>query len=655
MKKTLAAITTAILAVGIAVAGVTGAANADSVDGTADASSTATTSIAATPAAENDSAASATDPVEPMPAVEVAPVVADAAPSVSAPAPKAAGQPAARSAVVTSVYDPYCISDPVFSYTYNGVDKGTVTATKYGTSSGKLCKPLYIRAATWSYTLPTNGANPSWPQTLFGANDVILSTLGTVSYQAPALSACKQNDIYASFDGWDALKVPSQLNGPGTPYEPQFLHGTLDKSRGPVPTYYSAPSIGCAIVEPAASLVSGECYWDTEQHQSFKSVTFVYDNSKSTIPVTFEVQSNQWADYSAYTRTVPAKSVLNVSAQASWAGGVGYTIVANGDSKHAITVNVPAYAQCPPISDAVLPVTFTDVCGTAGDMVNIPVGTLGYTYSTDDKRVDGAGTVTVTAVADADHQLPYGATTTWSHAFRTDAANKCVATEGDPTARPQVCDTDGSGSSTLGAISVVGSSHISYLIHNTDTPSRAKDVTVTDGETVLPVGAYLVTATADTGYTLTDVPATTALEITDQAVECDLPTEAAFTPSVSTTNQVCTDGNTTSGSIRIDLADGLTYFVGSRQLTAAITNFAPGTYSVRAEAPVGDTVLGENPVTVTISNATAGCAAVTELSTLAFTGVGAGSIWLLVFAAILLLLGAAALSVQRIRKSRNLS
>ena len=142
---------------------------------------------------------------------------------------------------------PPCVQKPSWSYTFDGIGSGTITVTAKDAKQGdKLCDALAVRATTFEYVRPASG-NPSWPQTLIGYNDVLVDTIGTFSYAAPALDSCRQHDVYAEFvskGGFDALKVPSKLNGPNNPYEPQFLHQALP-GKGPNPTYSTTSSDGC--------------------------------------------------------------------------------------------------------------------------------------------------------------------------------------------------------------------------------------------------------------------------------------------------------------------------------------------------------------------------------------------------------------------------
>ena len=598
MKKTLAVIATALLAVGITLTGVT-AANADTPATDDTVSTTTTTTTTTTPAAPLTDATAEVAP--PTAATCSAPqtLVLGSIANAGWGTPTGATGPGTYSITATAV-DGHafsdgsltktfsgtltgklvdgtcstppaaCIDDPTFAYTYNGTDAGTITVSKSGVTTGTLCKPLFVRATAWTYDTPIDPTNAGWPQTLKGYNDVTVSSLGTITYQAPPVATCGQNDIYASFLGFDDLSLPTNLTGPYAPHEPAFLSLILPGA-GPAPTYYAASTVGCDITKPVASITGGACYYDQSQNGSFKSVTFTYDNSASNVPVKFVVQG---ADYAAYTRTVDAGKVVQVNAQASWTGGVSYTVIAGGDTAHPFVLDVPPFSGC-------------------GD---IP-----------------------------------------------------VAYEGDPTASPQTCGLDVGDAPISGFITVFAAAHVSYLIHNTDVPSVAADRTVLDGSTELPVGHYDVTAIADPGFSLTNTPPTTHLQIVDSVIGCQLPPHAAFTPDVTAGGESCHTGGTVSGYIQITPGDGLSYFLGGMRLTSARTAVAPGTYVVTAVAGAGDTVLGTNPITVVVDPLATSCA---NLKTLAFTG-AEGTAGFLGASAILLLVGAAFIFLKRPRTIRE--
>ena len=190
---------------------------------------------------------------------------------------------------------PDCVQSPTWSYTFDGVGSGTVTVKAKGAEQGdKLCDALAVRATTFKYDLPASG-NPSWPQTLVGYNDLLVDTIGTFSYAAPALNECRQHDIYAEFvkkGGFDALKVPEKLNGPNNPYEPKFLHQTLS-NKGPNPTYSTTTSAGCNTPPtPPEPKVEFSSWQDSEWVCGDTGVT--QTRTKTTTPYKVVLQNGKW-------------------------------------------------------------------------------------------------------------------------------------------------------------------------------------------------------------------------------------------------------------------------------------------------------------------------------------------------------------------------
>jgi hypothetical protein len=496
---------------------------------------------------------------------------------------------------------PTCVTNATWAYTFNSTTaSGSITATSTDPSvkaGTPLCAPLYVRSTTWNYQVPTNGSNPSWPQNLDGNQDMTVTSVGTpVAYAAPDVTGkCQQHDIYATFasTGFTALAVPNVLNGPGTPYEPAFLHATLankgtqapDYLSGPTPTYSSDASTNCAVTAPVATLAAGVCYWDAGQQASFKTATLTFDNSASNVPVAFTV-----AGWSIYDRTVPAGQVVTEPIQASWTGGVGYTVTAAGKS---FPVSIPAYASCPP--------TIQTCTTTTG---------------------------------------------------QSDASLDCVSLTVDPTVHAPLCSAI-DDTVTSGYITVTGVTGVTYTIHDdADGASTTSDVSVLSGNTKLPAGSYTVTASALLGYTLTSAVTQFPFTVTADPSSCDLTTLAQFTPAVNAYGPVCASGKPTSGGLQISLVDPVNYFVNGKQLTAANTPMPAGTYSVLAVAAhPGDTLDARvpNPMTVVVPGLATSCA---ELATLAFTG-GSGPSAFLIGAAILLLLGGALIFTRKPRRPRH--
>ncbi len=271
---------------------------------------------------------------------------------------------------------PNCVSSPTWAYTFTSATaSGVITVTKAGAHDGDvLCQPLYVRSTTWTYDLPTNGT-PSWPQTFDAKQDLTISTISSTgfSYAAPDVTnTCQQHDIYATFsaNGFGALTIPTHLLGPNNPYEPAFLHATLS-GKGPTPTYTNDSDSGCTQITPVATLAGGVCYWDAGQQGSFKTAALTYDNSASNVPVEFDVTG-----YPAYTRTVPAKSVVTISLAAAYSGGVNYTVTAGGKT---FQVGIGAYAPCPP--------TVQTCTTTSGPVLSTNLAPNGWSFT--DTRANG--------------------------------------------------------------------------------------------------------------------------------------------------------------------------------------------------------------------------------------------------------------------------
>ena len=671
MKKTLAAITAIVLALGLSAVGAS-SANATSASDNTTPSSDSTTSSTSTDQANSASADTATtvSPAAPV-VVATSPVVAQTIAPVIAPpavpAPRVA--PAmvhASPTKTTSAIVVSCVpaNDVVWMYIFTAATaSGDITASADGAAIGqKLCTPLYVRSATWKYDLLTSGTptSVSFPQTLDGSQLVTIDSIGTRHYAAPNVSTCRQYDIYASFAGKAAVDVPSKLLGPANPYEPPFLHTTLKgHDANNYPTSATNTTVGCTKVVPVATIVHGLCYWDNGQKGSFETVGLVYDNSGSDVPVKFALQSYPQydVDNSAYDRTVAAGAVLTVPVQASWTGGVSYNVIANGVTT---TLAVPSFVSCAPgtVGDSTIeapaPVTSTDVCGTTNDAISIPTLSADdhYTYSTvDNRNTEGVGTVVVTAKPATGYVFAADAVSSWTLIFGSDAANSCVFVPHDPIATPQTCSEGESQTLVSGAITVFGAAGLSYTIHKTDSPAVA-DIVVADGVTSVPVGQYTVTASAKSGFKLdSSVSPVTQFAVANNAVDCQLAVHAFIQPSVSWSGQSCTSGTTTSGYVAITPGDGLTYFVGSTQLVSAKTAFAPGSYTVTVVAQPGNSIDGASTIPLTITpSASCGKVSSSALGTLAFTGFTGGSTYIIV-ASFLLLIGAVFVFASTRRRS----
>ncbi len=159
----------------------------------------------------------------------------------------------------------------------------------------------------------------------------------------------------------------------------------------------------------------------------------------------------------------------------------------------------------------------------AGQHASFKTATLTYDNTTSNVPVD----FTVTGYPEYNRTVAAGATTTvslpasWTggvsytvvaggHSFPVSipAYPSCppttnVTLAGDPLAHDPVCSNI-DGSIVSGYISVIGVTGVTYTIHNNaDGSSTTNDIQVQDGNTNLPEGSYGVQASALPGYTLT--------------------------------------------------------------------------------------------------------------------------------------------------------
>lgn len=142
-----------------------------------------------------------------------------------------------------------CLDNPDYSYTFDPATGQVVLTVTGGKEGDVLCKPLYLSPTSYSYDQPVKEPSDqaSWPQTLFGYNQVTVDKVGTYTSNPPQLNSCYQYDIYASFDG--PIVPPAKLTGPSDPNEPRQLHEVLP-GKGTNPTYSWTPSKDCGETPP---------------------------------------------------------------------------------------------------------------------------------------------------------------------------------------------------------------------------------------------------------------------------------------------------------------------------------------------------------------------------------------------------------------------
>ena len=197
MKRTLAAVTTIMIAASLAITGVS-TANAD--DAVAPVSPT-TNSATANPAPTVTPPTPAPTVTPPAPAPTVtpptpAPTVTPPTPAPTAPivAQQSADEPDGVPTDAPAAPQLTCLPASALSYTYNPEDNtGTATVADDPGSTGKLCDPVYITAASWNYTSTT-----LFPQTLNSLLTQYVRVEAVGEYKFGAVVTCGQGDIYAS-------------------------------------------------------------------------------------------------------------------------------------------------------------------------------------------------------------------------------------------------------------------------------------------------------------------------------------------------------------------------------------------------------------------------------------------------------------------------
>jgi hypothetical protein len=470
--------------------------------------------------------------------------------STATPTPTPSSTPAvvptARTAMATATPTPTptpstappsgpCIDSSKVSYTYDAsTNSGAILVPYAPETSGLLCHPFYVTAASWNYT-----TNAVWPQALNVAQTQKLAKItSTGTYHYSATVTCGQGDIYASFDSQPdptATLIAPGLAAPGVPFAEHFLHDMGFKGTSPT---YVQQSTSCWI--PPLTPETG-------------TPTFVTANCTAPAPASKSFAETQ-------TRLALVATGANTVSLPAVPGGV-WTWTNNSDSNSASKTG--SYA-------------------------------IGASYF--GAPQDGFGNYTFT-LTDGDAHDTYkvtGTTTTWTP---LDASTLCV-TPGDPTFAAQTCDgTSGSlvgGSITVdlktGLVYEIQGGPDNIDIKNVSTATttglKPGDYTVS----VTNVPGYILDLTGQTSWPVT-------IPIDAYAGDCTLDTLASWDASVSGTDAVCTSSTTSAGTITLghtlpdqlgkidykilNVATGVTQDLGT---VASSVSEAPGDYVVTAKA-----------------------------------------------------------------------
>jgi hypothetical protein len=242
--------------------------------------------------------------------------------------------------------DATCIPNSAVSYVYEPeTNSGSITVPELENSTGLLCDPFWVTAASWKYT-----QKALWPQILDKVQKLgPITEPGTYEFAAPI--SCGQGDIYASYV--QQPEPTDYLDASGVPFQEDMLHEM--GFSGPNPTYF-AQDVECASVDPTVDYRLGPCYPTGNPPEGFssKDVLLILDNSKSTVPVTFSIPTaidviSPLDPQPSIERTLAAGEVLEVQTNAIWNFGGGYEVFFSGVYGVTIPnqiVEIPTFTGC---------------------------------------------------------------------------------------------------------------------------------------------------------------------------------------------------------------------------------------------------------------------------------------------------------------------
>lgn len=315
-------------------------------------------------------------------------------------------------------------------------------------------------------------------------------------------------------------------------------------------------------------------YWETVTGESCYKI----DNG---VPVPFVLPGGpEGKTYSKVVIKAGSGGDENTVYTTGLTAGASFTHATKDSISHVIVCAVPTPRTV--VADFPAP-TSSDVCGTNNDRVNLPQSSQ-VNYVEDDQRANGVGIVIVTASAKPGFTLKDGVNKSWTFTF----TNKPC--DGTISAIPAATASDVCGTANDRLSVPAHTNEVRYVVVDQRTHG---------------VGTVTVTATANAGFTLAD-GMQTVWEFTFTDTDCSR-TVVPVTPGVN--GELCFLGDFIAGSINVELSDRLTYRITGDGVdlvaTHAITNVAPGTYTVTAVAKAGRVLEGQSAWQVTVAAALA--------------------------------------------------
>ena len=132
----------------------------------------------------------------------------------------------------------------------------------------------------------------------------------------------------------------------------------------------------CAIITPSATIAVTECVYDSNGKAAAREVLITFDNSKSNVPVAFNVP---W--FASFGRTIAAGETVTFRASTMRPSGGSYSVVANGQTFTLLSAGCTAPVKPPDeVVTVANPQTSFDC---AAKMVNFTTTTYRTSYAFD--------------------------------------------------------------------------------------------------------------------------------------------------------------------------------------------------------------------------------------------------------------------------------
>jgi hypothetical protein len=403
---------------------------------------------------------------------------------------------------------------------------------------------------------------------------------------------------------------------------------------------------------PKASFEVGPCYAD-QQDESFENLKVTFDNTESDFGNLFSIPALgifEWVPAgNTETVTVPVptsgspsydvyaglKKVLTVPALDEFEGCIG--VLLEGDPLHenatcddgellngSIWVDRKEGLKYTITDVTDVPVVVATLIGAGDGNVSLPPGdyevTLealpGYVLDLRDPATAGPWSYSVLApVGGCEVDLP--------------VLSCFLAGEG--------------GLLPLGALE-----NADWIVNGVNKGGAAQSVQLTTSVTTITIEAH-------SGFVLGDGVKSWKFLLDDEEGECGIPTLADWPTNVTHTNQVCSNGAKTGGTVTVGLVDGVSFFDevnyyldgSDTPMPTATAAVAPGVHTVTASAKEpGDGIDGDDDWEFTVLAAPATC----DLTTLALTGVDSNPAGWAGLGYYLLIAGLALIAVRTVRR-----